>query len=169
MINANSVVKNSSIIVSDNAFNPPDRSSYLPGGCLQIRTDHWTARIIETYHDPRRMGRWTGQRYRLRDGKTLSIITAYRPCSQLSSDISKASITTGHQQKLLYWKDNKKDIDPQQLFMSDITELIIAIEKDPKNLRILMWDANEIIDDSSGAIRKLVTQTTLVDTFTQIA
>jgi hypothetical protein len=129
MIESNSVFKNSSVIVADNEFNPPDRSPYLPGGCLQICTDHWTARIIETYHDPRRMGRWIGQKYRMRDGKKLSIITAYRPCLQSSKENTKASITATHQQKLLYRRYKKKDIDPRKLFMSDITELITNIEK----------------------------------------
>jgi hypothetical protein len=32
-----------------------------------------------------------------------------------------------------------------------------------------MWDANESIDDTSGAIGKLIRETTLVDTFSQIA
>jgi hypothetical protein len=34
---------------------------------------------------------------------------------------------------------------------------------------ILMFDANESIEDSSGAIRKLIAETTLVDTFALIA
>jgi hypothetical protein len=56
----NSIFKNFSLaFVTDNRFNPPDRSPYLPGGCLQRCTDHWTSRIIETIKDSRRMGRWT--------------------------------------------------------------------------------------------------------------
>jgi hypothetical protein len=75
-----SVFSNSSIAFSDNDFNPPDGSAYLPGGCTQISTDHWTARIIKEIKDSRRMGRWTGHQYRLRDSKTLTVITAYRLC-----------------------------------------------------------------------------------------
>jgi membrane-associated HD superfamily phosphohydrolase len=47
--------ENYSLVISDNQFNPPDRSSYLPGGCLQICTDHWTSRIIEPIKNSRRM------------------------------------------------------------------------------------------------------------------
>jgi hypothetical protein len=50
--NATSIFTNASVAFSNNSFNPPDRSSYLPGGCLQICTGHWIARIIETIHDP---------------------------------------------------------------------------------------------------------------------
>jgi hypothetical protein len=77
--NACNIFKTASVVFSKNSFNPPDWSHYLPGGTLQICTDHWTARIIETIHNPCRMGRWVGLRYRLKEGKTLSIITAYRP------------------------------------------------------------------------------------------
>jgi hypothetical protein len=54
-----SVLSNSSYRFSDNEFNPPDRSAYLPGGCIQMCTDHWTVRIIKEIKDPRRMGWWT--------------------------------------------------------------------------------------------------------------
>jgi hypothetical protein len=156
--NASNVFHNASVVFSENSFNPPDQASYLPGGTLQICTDHWTARIIETFHDPRSMGRWFGQRYRLKEGKTLSIITAYRPYNQSNNENTKTCITASYQQKLIYLKEHKKKINPRQLFMSDLIQEIKTIEKDPNNLCILMWDANESIDDRKGAIRKLITE-----------
>jgi exonuclease III len=114
------------------------------------------------------MGRWTGQKYRLRDGKTLSVITTYRPCQQSVTD-NQLSITVTYQQKLLYTADKRKDADPRQLFITDIIKVIQDIEEDSNNLCILMWDANESIDDPSSAIKKILKETSLVDTFTQIA
>jgi hypothetical protein len=90
---------NYSIAFTNNTFNPPDRSPYLPGGCLQLSTGHWTSRIIEEIKDPRKMGRWTGHKFRLREGKTMSVITAYRPCQQSVSDATQASTTVTYQQK----------------------------------------------------------------------
>jgi hypothetical protein len=116
-----SVFSNSSIAFSYNEFNTPGGSAYLPGGCMQMCTDHWTARIINEIKDPRRMGRWTGHQYRLRDSKTLTVITAYRPCHQSQADNSKACITSSYQQQLLYRKEKGKKIDPRQLFMADLT------------------------------------------------
>jgi hypothetical protein len=98
----------SSIAFSDNRFNPPNGSSYLPCGCMQLCTDHWAGRIMGTIQDPRRMGRWTGQKFRLRDGKTLSITTAYRPCQQTISDTNQPSMMVTYQQKLLFRKDKIK-------------------------------------------------------------
>jgi hypothetical protein len=161
--------ENSSISFSDNHFDPPDRPLYLPGGGLQLCTNHWIGRMISTIKDPRRMGRWTGRKFWLRDRKTLLIITAYRPCYQSISDTNPETITVTHQQKVLYRKDKWEDIDPRQQFMADINEEIKEIEKDPDNLCLLMWDANESIEDKSGAIRTLLSEMTLVDAFIQIA
>jgi hypothetical protein len=169
LASTNSVDENYSIAFTDNQFNPPERSSYLPGGCLQLCTGHWTSRIIETINDPRRLGMWTGHKFRLRDGKTLSIITAYRPCQQSITDNNNPSITVTYQQKLILARDKWKDKDPRQLFISDIIKAIKDIEEDPNNLCVLMWDANESIDDATGSIRKITQETTLVDAFSQVA
>jgi small-conductance mechanosensitive channel len=56
----NSVYDNHSLAFSNNRFNPTNGSLYLPGGCLQLCTGHWTSRIIEEIKDPHRMGRWAG-------------------------------------------------------------------------------------------------------------
>jgi hypothetical protein len=120
LASTNSMYENYSIAFTDNQFNPPERSPYLPGGCLQLCTGHWTSRIIETISDPRRLGRWTGQKFRLRDGQILSIITAYRPCQQSVTDANQPSITVTYQQKVILTKDKWKEEDPRQLFITDI-------------------------------------------------
>jgi endonuclease/exonuclease/phosphatase family metal-dependent hydrolase len=51
----------------------------------------------------------------------------------------------------------------------DVIEEIKTIEKDPDNLCILMWDANESINNRYGALRRLMSETTLVETFSQVA
>jgi exonuclease III len=160
---------NYSIAFTDNQFNPPKRSSYLPGGCLQLCTGHWTSRIIETIKDPRRLGRWTGHKFRLRDGKTLSIITAYRPCQQSVTDATQPSVTVTYQQKVILTREKWTDEDPRQLFITDIIKVIKDIEEDSNNLCVLMWDANKSMDDKSGSIKKIMKETMLVDSFSQIA
>jgi hypothetical protein len=55
------------------------------------------------------------------------------------------------------------------VFIQDLITEINNIEKDPNVWCILMWDANESIDDKTGNIRKLLAETTLVDTFALIA
>jgi hypothetical protein len=46
--------------------------------------------------------------------------------------------------------------------MKDIMAVIQEIEKDPKNLCILMFDANERTQDNEGGLRKLMADTSLV-------
>jgi predicted transcriptional regulator len=45
------------------------------------------------------------------------------------------------------------------MFMQDLITEIQKIEKDLNNLCILMWDANESIDDKSGNVRKHLAET----------
>jgi hypothetical protein len=78
------------------------------------------------------------------------VITAYRPCQQSITDTNNPSITVTYQQKLILAKDQWKDEDPRQLFISDMIKVIKDIEEDPNNLCVLMWDANESIDDATG-------------------
>jgi hypothetical protein len=66
-----------------------------------------------------------------------------------------------YQQKLILTWDKWTDEDPRQLFITDIIKVIKDIEDDPNNLCVLMWD--------SGSIKKIMKETTLVDTFSQIA
>jgi hypothetical protein len=97
------------------------------------------------------------------------MITAYRLCQQSISDSNQRSITISYQQKLLYTLDKWTDADPRKLFITDIIKLVQDIEEDTNNLCILMWDVKESVDDPSNEIRKLLTDTSLVDTFSQIA
>jgi hypothetical protein len=92
--------------------------------------------MISQIKDPRQMGRWTGPKFRLRHGKTLSIITGYQPCQQTISDT--ATGTTTYQQKLLFKKDKWEKSDPRKQFIADIIDEIKTIEEDPNNFVILM-------------------------------
>jgi hypothetical protein len=143
---------NSSVAFSANRFHPADMSPYLPGGCMHLCTGSWTGRIIKTIHDPKRMSRWIGHTYRLNGPRTLSIITAYRTCRQ-QANTNEQLITTTYQQKSLLYEDTGEDKDPREVFMDDIITLINKLEEDPNNSYILMWDANESLNDPNGAIR----------------
>jgi hypothetical protein len=162
-ITTHSFFQNYSLAFSENQFNPPDRSH------LQLCTDHWTSRLTGIVKDPRGMSRWTGQQFRLREGKTLTIITAYRTCNQSTMDVNKPSITASYQQKLQFRKDKKKGADPRKEFITDLIKEIQTIEEDSNNLCIVMMDANKSINDRMGAIRKIMSETSLVDTFSQVA
>jgi hypothetical protein len=97
-----------SVVFSANHFHPPDPSPYLPGGCMQVCTGHWTGKILSTIHDKKCMSRWIGHKYRLKGPKTLSVITAYRPCRQPTST-NEQLITVNYQQKSLIYDDTGEE------------------------------------------------------------
>jgi hypothetical protein len=66
-------------------------------------------------------------------------------------------------------KDKMSKTDPLQEFIKDIIKEIQTIEENPNDMCILMMDANESIEEKSGSIRKILSKTRLVDTFSQVA
>jgi hypothetical protein len=91
----------SSTNLSSNRYNPPSREKYLPGGTLQTCTGHWTSRCMEKIHDSRNMGRWSGHKFRFKNSKTLTLITAYRPCKKNSTNNKSTSTATYRQQTIM--------------------------------------------------------------------
>ena len=73
---SNMAFPNSRINFSTNNFNTTSNYSFLPGGAIQLCCNHWTGRIMRSINDPRKMGRWTGHQYRLKENKSLTVITA---------------------------------------------------------------------------------------------
>jgi hypothetical protein len=164
----NKQIPNSTISLSNNRFNPADTSRYQPGGTLQSCTGYWSSRIIEQINDPRKMGRWSGHTFRLKANKTLSVITAYRPCKKNNTNNKSTSMATHRQQTVMLTEEGYSNPDPRKIFIQDITKTINELEQSTNNYIVLMLDANENINDSEGGIRSLLRDTMLTDTFSHI-
>jgi ribosomal protein S18 len=111
------------------------------------------------------MGHWTGQKYRLKGHKSLTIIAAYRPCRYSPSQSRQATQTVHSQQTTMLKDQGLEDPDPRKIFIDDIIKLIKEQEQDPMNSCILMMDANEAIEDREGSLRKIFNNSNLVDIF----
>ena len=159
--------QNISSSYSDNRFQPDNVASYLPGGNIQTCVNHWTGRILKEIKDPRRLGRWSGHMFRLKDQKTLTVITAYRPCKQSNTKIKLESRTAFNQQIILLRQDGMENANPRNLFIADMLVLIKDLEKLPDNYIILMIDANEDVNDKERGVSSIIEQTSLVDVFTE--
>jgi hypothetical protein len=85
--------KNSAVNFSINDFDPEHKTNYQPGRCIHFCTNHWAGRIRERIDYPRRMGRWTGKKYRFKGERSLTIITVYHPCRYSHTRIQKATQT----------------------------------------------------------------------------
>jgi hypothetical protein len=162
---AKNIFRNSALNFSNNQFRSEHKTSYQPGGCIHICTNHWTGTIIQKIDDDRNMGRWTGQKYRLKGDRYLTIITAYRPCRYSSSHFQKATQTVHSQQATMLKDQGLEEPDPRKIFIDDMIKLVKEQEQDPMNSCILMLDANKAIEDKEGSMRKIFNNTNLVDIF----
>jgi hypothetical protein len=70
------------------------------------------------------MGRLTGQKYRLKGERSLTVITAYRLCRYSDTCTRKAIQTVYRQQKTMLEAQGVKDPDPRKIFIDDLIELI---------------------------------------------
>jgi hypothetical protein len=89
-------------------------TGYQPGGNIQICTNHWSGRVVNRIDDPKKMGRWTRQRFRMKGGRFLTVISAYRPCQYSKSHLLKATQTVHYQQTSLLEAQGYIDPDPRK-------------------------------------------------------
>jgi hypothetical protein len=93
---------------------------HFPGGCATITLNNIVNRIENLIKDKYDMGSWTGNRYRLGDGRQLNVITAYRVIDQKLT--SKNSMSTNSQQHHLLQLRGVIDTKPQTQFIKDSIE-----------------------------------------------
>jgi hypothetical protein len=96
---------------------------------MQICTNHWTGRIIRLIEDPRKLGRWTGQTYRLKGDRSLTVITAYRPCRYSTTNLLKATQTVHRQQVTILESEGFIDPYPRKIFITNLIKMIKTKKK----------------------------------------
>jgi len=115
-------------------------SAYKPGGTLTATTDKWTSRSTgKPLVDPSGLGRWSGISFLGKQGKRLSIITAYRsPRQQLLNGFGFYD-----QQYALLLASGVAKPNVWTQFVRDIIKFIQAHLQKDKHEIILSLDANE--------------------------
>ena len=111
------------------------------------------------------MGMWSGQQFRLKDNKKMSVITAYRPCHSYIKE-QKILQATHHQQTIMFCKHGYKNPDPRVTFVDAMIALIKTLEAEKNHYIILMIDANESLNEKEHQLRRIIHDTSLVDAFT---
>jgi hypothetical protein len=114
----------------------PAKDPIRPGGVTQWTIDKTVHRITGSGQDATGMGRWTWQRYQGKQGITLRIATAYRPCRNATGNSSVWS----QQKKIL--EDKDVDGDPRQVFTDDLSSEIKQWQATGDQV-ILLIDVNE--------------------------
>jgi hypothetical protein len=137
---------NPSQVRSAFAFNEQEtrikRSIRQYGGTAQISRGNAALKYQQSGHDPRGLGRWTWQKYRGKDNKTMRIITAYRP--NYKSTIRPYSVYSQH--RTYFNRIGKKSLEPRKVMLDDLTSEIRKWKKEGDHI-ILMMDCN---DDLQG-------------------
>ena len=116
------------------------QSTYLPGGTAMLTVSPWST--YSTQHtDPSPMGRWSSQTFKGRDGRRLTIITAYRPCRDNISTAGPDTTFARQYHHLL--QSGVRSPVPSQAILDDLTTYLALLRQDPIHHIILQLDANE--------------------------
>jgi hypothetical protein len=118
--------------------------------------------LEELLHDKHEMGRWTGQKFRLKEDRFLFVITAYRPCKRNRSDDSP---NTSYQQQYVQLREmGNANPNPRQSFINDMIE---HVQQDWKvhneDFLLILMDANEVMHEEQHGISRLVEKLKIID------
>lgn len=140
--------------------------THQPGGCLLASTNNCVGRMEGKIKDQREIGRWSGQRFRLSQGRSLYVIAAYRVCPHSYTAIG--SQTAYSSQYPMLREDGIETQNPRRSFITDLVQQIKNIRsKEPMASFILMLDANELLGAESNGLADLTRSLEFIDIFLQ--
>lgn len=137
-------------------------SDYLPGGTITCTQGPWSGRIQQTLQDPHKMGRWSGQLYKVHAGCKFAVITAYRVCKQDTTD----GVYSSYKQQQLSLRSRtgpQHQICPRNAFIGDLIEYTHSLQLTNQDYLLIMLDANEVMGEDLYGIVNLMEQLGLVD------
>jgi hypothetical protein len=123
--------------------NVPVRETFQSGGNLTLVTGDLVSRVHgKDIHDPSGLGRWNGLTLRGAQEKSLTILTAYRVCSDSPT---KASMGSAFLREYDYLRDSDHGSrNPRRVFLSDLQSQILQLLEHGHEI-LLMLDANATI------------------------
>jgi len=120
------------------------------GGTFWIAAGHATGQITHSDKDPLNLGRWVSCSLQGRAGKVLTIIFAYRPCSNVASRIKSV-----HAQHCRYFDTINRRSCPRSAFLEDLASFISS--------RRDAGEAILVLGDMNGDIRHHTLRTLMSD------
>jgi hypothetical protein len=134
------------ITTSTSSSDDTNLTDYQPGGTLTGVVGKWTGRVNNRIQDLSGMGRWSGIRMRGNNDTFTSIITVYRPNKDTTG-----IITCYQQQWRLMRNNGVAKPEPRQQLLNDLSTELKRIQTSGDEV-ILMWDANEVVEDYKSAL-----------------
>jgi hypothetical protein len=128
-------LQNSKAVFAHNTTEPDLTDTIQYGGVGVVATKELANRVISTGKDPTNLGRWVWIRMQGKEGHTVRIATAYRPCE------SPGASTVFHQQARGLSK-NEDHGNPIEALTEDLAKAI-QVWKEAGDHIIIGMDANE--------------------------
>lgn len=117
--------------------NVPLKHNKQQGGVAQFVHGSHNGRVIKQTGDY--LGRWVTQLLRLRGGKTMAILTAYRPCRDALTTATPGTVLM--QQYREFRRRGVDSPNPRKLFLRDLTRHVLQLQSDGHSI-LLGLDAN---------------------------
>ena len=108
------------------------------GGCLQVAQNKASNCFTDSGRDPTGLGRWVWTRHCGKNGISLCVISAYRPCAP-HSRLGQGTI---HRQHLRYLHSHQDDRAPREALLEDLSLDISKFQNQGDQI-ILMGDFNQ--------------------------
>ena len=100
-----------------------------------------------------------------RSGKTIFILSAYRPCPHQHKDLAHSNSTYAQQYFQIQQSTPSTQPDPQFHFIVDLTSYIKSWRATSSDIIILIMDANEDLGHDKKGLTQLLQDTGLIDIF----
>eukprot|EP00957_Ditylum_brightwellii_P170366 12967470-Ditylum_brightwellii.AAC.1 len=127
------------------SLSTPVENYYKPGGTVSIIQGNLTARVAKQESDW--YGRWVLTKFAARNGKLITVITAYQPCKVTK----KQGVTTYHQQ-VASLKQDGCDLCPWRAFILGLIKLLRSRRKNGE-LIVFGGNFNDVLSIKSTLLK----------------
>jgi hypothetical protein len=151
--------KNAVHLSTSTSAEPTTMTNHKRGGTACALFGKWTGRLASHGSDKSGLGRWSYFTLHGRQGRKITIVSAYRPCQE---SMSQSGINSAYaQQHRLLNLQGERNPKPRQKFLSDLQVQVkewIALKQEV----IISMDANEDLRDNNSKLAHFVAETELV-------
>lgn len=135
----------------------PFVNRYKPGGTFQVTVNNGTSRIVNQSKD--KWGRWVLQTFQGKEGRRVTIVTAY----QVVTDVTPTgSITAATQQRSLLIQAQDRIQQPRAAFRHDLLQCLTELRESGDEI-LLIGDFNEQLGSDPDGMSRIVCSLSLVD------
>ena len=138
---------------------PATLTNHKRGGTACALFGKWTGRLHSHGSDTSGLGRWSHYTMHGRQGRKITVVSAYRPCQE---SLSQSGITSAYaQQHRLLNLRGESNPNPRQRFLDDLQSQVRQWTAQNHEV-ILSLDSNEDLRDRNSKLANLLAETDLV-------